>query len=572
MDKITARELMETTAVLVNLQARTGANIIGAYFDTVVYPLLNNPVLGAFNPFVAALQAWSAALGKTPVQIDIDLPFHHLPAANDSVAATLGKMPKTLRLSWPTPKITPETRAAARHEHAQTARNPDQVELHLSANPADNIRALAMVTELLTTQHRHRSFGITHATILGEKIPVRETVLRETPFTRFVQFDTDDAPRETIFFGDPISGHPSSLIRNPVQYALNGGMRVVVPVRKDIMDVPATHGKYGLEEHVDEYRQILRQLGPNIHVIPICQPIGAIMSALALMAEQEGFEVDSLHSFGAPFDNHAADNDITVALRSFPSDWSSRHMRTVVPAGKAGAGREIFWGDDQIGNFIMMNPAMHIKNLICGLFNACVEGDEETIKDIHDFAIPFLSGQSVPWNLAHDTEHWLFRGNLLARGKLRLFDHTVNTAAIKRTVIHTLHGVANDKGVGGDDVTPEGAHIALHPACPSVMQAGNAYHTRIPGKGHYGPWEGSAARDISFPRIFSLIHQIARQKGRDPGPLLDTQGNPMASLALPQKFDPSLLRTLGARISVPGPYFSAKPVLQEAPRPFAPAA
>ena len=50
-------------------------------------------------------------------------------------------------------------------------------------------------------------------------------------------------------------------------------------------DVPITAGRFGMDEYVEHLIKYLELLGPGSHVLAVCQPCVAVLSAVALMAQ-----------------------------------------------------------------------------------------------------------------------------------------------------------------------------------------------------------------------------------------------------------------------------------------------
>ena len=55
--------------------------------------------------------------------------------------------------------------------------------------------------------------------------------------------------------------------------------------------MPATfrsrHGRFGLDEYIEQHDRFIECVGPAAHVVAVCQPCVAALAATALMAEDD---------------------------------------------------------------------------------------------------------------------------------------------------------------------------------------------------------------------------------------------------------------------------------------------
>ena len=158
-------------------------------------------------------------------------------------------------------------------------------------NPASilpPVRAMAAAAEMLeraTSEYPKPSFGLDRTVIEGREVPVREQLIHETPFCRLLRFERDvhrDDPRVLIVA--PLSGHHATLLRETVRELLPDH-DVYITDWVDARLVPLSAGKFDLSDYVDLVIAHLRALGPEVHVLSVCQPAVPVLIATAVLAE-----------------------------------------------------------------------------------------------------------------------------------------------------------------------------------------------------------------------------------------------------------------------------------------------
>ena len=157
-------------------------------------------------------------------------------------------------------------------------------------------RALAAswdVFEHLTRRYAKPAFGIPTIDLPGRRVDVTEDVVLRKSFCDLLHFRRDEAalpasrrhdPRVLVVA--PLSGHYATLLRGTVK-ALLPEHDVYITDWRDARTVPVTEGGFDLEDYVDYVIDFLRFLGPNTHVLAVCQPGPAVMAATSLMAADE---------------------------------------------------------------------------------------------------------------------------------------------------------------------------------------------------------------------------------------------------------------------------------------------
>ncbi len=152
-----------------------------------------------------------------------------------------------------------------------------------------------------------------------------------------------------------MSGHFATLLRGTVE-ALLPEHDVHITDWMDAREVPISQGNFDLDDYVDYIVEFCRYLGPDVHVIAVCQPSVPVMAAAALMAEaKDPRQPKSITLMGGPIDTRLSPttpNDL--AMRNSMM-WFRQNVISTVPINYRGALRRVYPGFLQLTSFISMN-------------------------------------------------------------------------------------------------------------------------------------------------------------------------------------------------------------------------
>jgi poly(3-hydroxybutyrate) depolymerase len=144
------------------------------------------------------------------------------------------------------------------------------------------------VFEGLTRRYAKPAWGIEGTRIFGLEVPIREEIVRRTPFCDLLHFDRDERvcgkrydPK--VLLVAPLSGHYATLVRGTVQ-AMIQEHNLYVTDWRDARDVPYLFGRFDLDDFIDHVIDCIRFIGSDTHVIAVCQPSVPVLAAAALMA------------------------------------------------------------------------------------------------------------------------------------------------------------------------------------------------------------------------------------------------------------------------------------------------
>jgi len=165
----------------------------------------------------------------------------------------------------------------------------------------------------------------------------------------------------TLLVG-PISGHFATLLRPMVRTVL-ADHDVYVLDWHNARDIPVTDGRFGLDEYIEHALQAMRSLGPDHHVLAVCQPAPLVLAAVALQAAAgEAARPRSLTLIAGPIDTRVNPNRINRLAERRPLSFYERFLISRVPRQYRGAGRRVYPGVAQLTAFMSLNPRRHLSS------------------------------------------------------------------------------------------------------------------------------------------------------------------------------------------------------------------
>jgi poly(3-hydroxybutyrate) depolymerase len=365
------------------------------------------------------------------------------------------------------------------------------------------VGAAAEMLERSTRRFRKPEFGLTETIVGGQRVAVSEEIALEKPFCKlkhFVRATDRDDPR--VLLVAPLSGHHATLLRGTVK-ALLPHHDVYITDWADARYVPASEGPFGFDDYVDYVIEFLRSLGPNTHVIAVCQPSVPVLAAVSIMAAvDDPAQPPTMTLMGGPIDTRAAPTAVTRLAETHPISWFERTVIHRVPAIYPAAGRKVYPGFIQLTGFMQMNLDRHI-DAHAKLFDHLIRGDGESADATKRFYDEYLAVLDLPAEFYLETVERVFQRHLLPRGLLDVHGTRVEPKAIAKSALLTVEGEL-------DDISAPGQTLAAHTICSglapelkkSVLQK---------GVGHYGIFNGRRWREDIMPTVREWIRR------HDPG-------------------------------------------------------
>ncbi|WP_336487039.1 polyhydroxyalkanoate depolymerase [Methylobacterium nigriterrae] len=331
-------------------------------------------------------------------------------------------------------------------------------------------------------------------------LPVPERVVWERPFCRVIAFgEPSDKPKLLIVA--PMSGHYATLLRGTVAAFLDTH-QVFITDWADAKQVPLSDGRFDLDDYVDYCLALFAVLGPDLHVMAVCQPSVPVLAAVALMeAENHPLVPCSATLLGGPIDTRCSPTAVNRLAQERGLAWFERHCIHPVPWGYPGSGRPVYPGFLQLAGFMSMNLDRHVS-AHWSMFDHLVEGDGDSAAKHRAFYDEYLAVMDLTAEFFLQTVRTVFVEHALPRGEMRHRGEPVNLSAIRRCALMAVEGEQ-------DDISGVGQTRAALDLCTNLPERRKAYHLQA-GAGHYGVFNGSRFRAEIAPKIAAFMAQNAR--------------------------------------------------------------
>lgn len=359
------------------------------------------------------------------------------------------------------------------------------------------LRSIAAASEVFSRMR------LTHTRPPYAIADVSEVPILQLPFGTLLHFrkQQDGGPtpeaRPRVLLVAPLSGHFATLLRETARTLLQDH-DVFITDWHNARDVPLRHGAFGLDDYIDYMMQFIAAMGPDTHVMAVCQPCVAALAATALMAEDgHPAQPRSLTLMAGPVDCRVNPTEVNRLAISKPIEWFSQNLLSHVPLPHAGFGRRVYPGFVQLSAFMSMNPERH-KASFRQMYEHLLEGRSEEAKVIQDFYDEYLAVNDLPAEFYLETVEKVFQTYDLARGELRYRGRKVDPAAIRRTALMTVEGER-------DDICAIGQTVAAQDLCPNVRPYLKTHHIQT-GVGHYGVFSGRRWNQQIYPRVREHIY------------------------------------------------------------------
>ncbi len=376
----------------------------------------------------------------------------------------------------------------------QAASNPL---LPMAWHPAGRaVGAFCELFERVSRKHGKPEFGIRQVLSGGRTLAVRESVVASTPFCDLLHFEREGRTGNPVMLVvAPLSGHFATLLRDTVR-GLLADHDVYITDWQDARQVPAGRGPFTLDDYIDTLLDFLARLGPEVHLVAVCQPSVPALAATALLAAAGKAAPRSLVLMGGPIDTRVGVTKVNEFAGSHSRRWFEQMLIQTVPPPYPGFGRRVYPGFMQLSGFMGMNLDRHVGAHL-RMFEHLVTGDGESAEAHRSFYDEYLAVMDMPAEYFLETVQRVFQEHHLPRG---LFTHRgapVDTAAIRDTALMTVEGER-------DDISGVGQTEAAHRLCPNVPPERRRHRLQA-GVGHYGIFNGRRWRSEILPDVADFI-------------------------------------------------------------------
>ncbi|MGE3143006.1 MAG: polyhydroxyalkanoate depolymerase [Hyphomonadaceae bacterium] len=372
--------------------------------------------------------------------------------------------------------------------------------------------------EAVTRRYAKPGWRLHETTVQGVRVPVRPVRVWGGQWCQLIHFERDEAALRkarggradpSVLIVAPLSGHYATLLRGTVETFLPD-YEVYITDWADARMAPIVAGRFDLNDYIDHIIDMLHTLGPDMHVVAVCQPGPAVLAAVSLMAAAGDVCAPATMTFmGSPIDARRSPTAPNKLAEGRPFDWFVKNMIHTVPMPYPGAFRRVYPGFLQLASFMGMNWTRHV-DAHYDFYKHLIEGDGDSAERHREFYDEYLSVLDLTEEFYLQTIQDVFQEYKIARGVFRHDGELVRPEAIEHTALMTVEGEK-------DDISGIGQTQAAHDLCQNIPHAMQLDYVQ-PGVGHYGVFNGRRFQTEIYPRMreFHLAFQRPAARGLAP--------------------------------------------------------
>ena len=356
--------------------------------------------------------------------------------------------------------------------------------------------AAEMVARLRLT-HERPPYDIGHVVVGDVEAQIDEQPALKTPFGTLLHFKKSiSVSQPRVLLVAPMAGHFATLLRDTVRTLLPDH-DVFITDWNNARDIPRAAGHFGLDDYIEHMMRFIEYLGPGTHVIGVCQPCNALLSATALLAQDKSpAQPRSLTLMAGPVDTRIAPTQVNLLASEHPIEWFEKNLISPVPARYRGAHRRVYPGFLQLASFMSMNMPRHVRAHL-DLYEDIVRGNDAKANAERAFYDEYFAVFDMPAEFYLETVRKVFQEHHLARGIFEWRGQHVDAAAIKKTALLTIEGER-------DDICAPGQTMAAHDLTPNIPPLKKKHYLQ-PGVGHYGVFSGKKWQQQIYPIVRAVI-------------------------------------------------------------------
>ncbi|RWH70374.1 MAG: polyhydroxyalkanoate depolymerase [Mesorhizobium sp.] len=369
-----------------------------------------------------------------------------------------------------------------------------------------SIAATAELFERTTRRYSKPQFGLTKTVVDWKSVDVTEKTVWSRPFCNLLRFERavpdGRRPDPKLLIVAPMSGHYATLLRGTVE-AMLPHADVHITDWVDARMVPLSDGSFDLDDYIDYIVDMLHALGPDTHVMAVCQPSVPVLAAVALMETRgDPFVPSTMTLMGGPIDTRRNPTAVNLLAEEKGVDWFRDNVIMHAPWPVPAFGREVYPGFLQLSGFMSMNLDRHIiahKDFFMHL----VKNDGDNAEKHRDFYDEYLAVMDLTAEFYLQTVDTVFVRHALPKGEMTHRGVAIDPSDIRNVALFTVEGE-------NDDISGLGQTQAAHDLCINIPADRHAHYVQ-PAVGHYGVFNGSRFRSEIVPRIVDFITSYGRQ-------------------------------------------------------------
>ena len=355
----------------------------------------------------------------------------------------------------------------------------------------------------LGKDYQKPQFEIESVIIDGQTVAISEVVALNKPFCTLLHFKKNLSDKEfnqrqqpRVLLVAPLSGHHSTLLRDTV-IGLLPRHDVYITDWTDARMVPLSAGAFHLHDYIYYVQEFIRLLGPDLHVISICQPTVPVLAAIALMASANETHLPrTMTLMGGPIDPRKSPTQVNDLATEKPFSWFENTVIHSVPSNYPGFGRKVYPGFLQHAGFIAMNPGRHAQSHR-EFHQHLIRGDDHLAAEHRKFYDEYNAVLDMPAEYYLETIQTVFQEFCLPKGTWEVEGKLVRPQDIKTVALFTIEGEL-------DDISGPGQTQAAHDLCSAIPE-NRRQHFTAPQCGHFGIFSGRRWREVVCPRVGEFI-------------------------------------------------------------------
>ncbi|MBN9542246.1 MAG: polyhydroxyalkanoate depolymerase [Alphaproteobacteria bacterium] len=358
-------------------------------------------------------------------------------------------------------------------------------------------------TDRFLKEYSKPEFGINSVKIGTKDIKIVEDVVMRKRFCNLIHFRKISEKYQNLpklLIVAPLSGHHATLLRGTVKDTLPH-FDVYITDWIDASKVPMAHGKFDLDDYIYYTKDFMNNLGPNLSVMAVCQPVVPVLAAVCLLEEEGRTPVDNMILMGGPVDARKSSTQVTKFAENRSMNWFETNVITRVPINYPGFGRPVYPGFIQLFGFMAMNMQRHVGEHF-KLYQHLVVGDGDSADQHIKFYDEYLSVLDVTAEYYLQTIKTVFKDFDLPKGKMLVGDRKVKPEAVKHAALLCIEGEL-------DDISGIGQTKAAIDICTHIPKSRSHYHLQK-GVGHYGVFNGRKFRESIVPVIKDFCYKNIR--------------------------------------------------------------
>lgn len=303
-------------------------------------------------------------------------------------------------------------------------------------------------------------------------------------------------PKRKVLLVAPMSGHYATLLRSTV-ISLLPDCDVYITDWHNARDIPVSAGKFDVEDYTLYLVDFMKHLGPDTHVIAVCQPAPLTLAATAYLAEEDpDAQPSTLTLIGGPIDPNAAPTEVTDFGHSVTMGQLQELMIQRVGFKYAGVGRKVYPGLLQLSSFISMNSETH-TNAFQNQISRVMRGEAHEHDKHNKFYDEYLAVMDMPAEFYLSTVERIFKTGEIASNAFTVKGKPVDIGKITNVAVKTVEGSKDDISAPGQCI----AALYLLTGLPDSMKASHVEE----GAGHYGIFAGKSWRNNIRPLVLDFI-------------------------------------------------------------------